>query len=182
MWTAWNCSLLIQSRRYRKFTDPAGDLCCYVLCGLETGSYVFGLYPDQPALHGHYVLCWNEAHGPYYQSAQKMNNTIIEYINGMEVVKVFNRESESYENFRKDVTNYRDYTLAWYKAAWPWMAIYGSLLPCTVILTLPLGAWFVLCGISTLPDLILVLLPFPQHWDSSPESTGLYGNDSKSEL
>ena len=33
------------------------------LCGLETGSYVFGLYPDQPALHGHYVLCWNEAHG-----------------------------------------------------------------------------------------------------------------------
>ena len=95
--------------------------------------------------------------GPYYQSAQKMNNTIIEYINGMEVVKVFNRESESYENFRKDVTDYRDYTLAWYKAAWPWMAIYGSLLPCTVILTLPLGAWFVLCGISTLPDLILVL-------------------------
>ena len=95
--------------------------------------------------------------GPYYQSAQKMNNTIIEYINGMEVVKVFNRESESYENFRKDVMNYRDYTLAWYKAAWPWMAIYGSLLPCTVILTLPLGAWFVLCGISTLPDLILVL-------------------------
>ena len=76
--------------------------------------------------------------GPYYQSAQKMNNTIIEYINGMEVVKVFNRESESYENFRKDVTDYRDYTLAWYKAAWPWMAIYGSLLPCTVILTLPL--------------------------------------------
>ena len=40
------------------------SLCCYVLCGLETGSYVFGLYPDQPALHGHYVLCWNEAHGP----------------------------------------------------------------------------------------------------------------------
>ena len=95
--------------------------------------------------------------GPYYQSAQKMNNTIIEYINGMEVVKVFNRESESYENFRKDVTDYRDYTLAWYKAAWPWMAIYGSLLPCTVILTLPLGAWFVLSGISTLPDLVLVL-------------------------
>ena len=54
--------------------------------------------------------------GPYYQSAQKMNNTIIEYINGMEVVKVCNRESESYENFRKDVTDYRDYTLAWYKA------------------------------------------------------------------
>ena len=95
--------------------------------------------------------------GPYYMAGQKMNNTIIEYINGMEVVKVFNKDAESYERFRKDISDYRDYTLEWYTAAWPWMAIYSSLLPCTIILTLPLGAWFVLCGFSTLPDLILVL-------------------------
>ena len=95
--------------------------------------------------------------GPYYMAGQKMNNTIIEYINGMEVVKVFNKDADSYERFRKDVSDYRDYTLAWYKAAWPWMAIYSSLLPCTVILALPLGAWFVLSGWSALPDLILVL-------------------------
>ena len=95
--------------------------------------------------------------GPYYMAGQKMNNTIIEYINGMEVVKVFNKDADSYERFRRDVSDYRDYTLAWYKAAWPWMAIYSSLLPCTVILTLPLGAWFVLSGWSALPDLILVL-------------------------
>ena len=95
--------------------------------------------------------------GPYYMAGQKINNTIIEYINGMEVVKVFNKDAESYERFRKDISDYRDYTLEWYKAAWPWMAIYSSLLPCTIILTLPLGAWFVLCGFSTLPDLILVL-------------------------
>lgn len=95
--------------------------------------------------------------GPYYMAGQKMNNTIIEYINGMEVVKVFNKDAESYERFRKDISDYRDYTLEWYKAAWPWMAIYSSLLPCTIILTLPVGAWFVLCGFSSLPDLILVL-------------------------
>lgn len=95
--------------------------------------------------------------GPYYQAGQTMNNTIIEYINGMEVVKVFNRDAESYARYKNDVTAYRDYTLAWYKSAWPWMAVYSSLLPCTVILTLPLGAWFVLCGYSTLPDFILVL-------------------------
>ena len=95
--------------------------------------------------------------GPYYMAGQKMNNTIIEYINGMEVVKVFNKDAESYERFRKDIADYRDYTLEWYKAAWPWMAVYSSLLPCTVILTLPLGAWFVLSGLSALPDLILIL-------------------------
>ena len=57
--------------------------------------------------------------GPYYMAGQKMNNTIIEYINGMEVVKVFNKDADSYERFRRDVSDYRDYTLAWYKAAWP---------------------------------------------------------------
>ena len=95
--------------------------------------------------------------GPYYMAGQKMNNTIIEYINGMEVVKVFNKDAESYERFRKDISDYRDYTLEWYKAAWPWMAIYSSLLPCTIILTLPVGAWFVLRGFSSMPDLSLIL-------------------------
>lgn len=95
--------------------------------------------------------------GPYYAAGQKMNNTIIEYVNGMEVVKVFNRDADSYARLRDDVLAYRDYTLAWYKAAWPWMAMYSSLLPCTVILTLPVGSWFVLRGWSTLADLILTL-------------------------
>lgn len=95
--------------------------------------------------------------GPYYAAGKKMNNTIIEYVNGMEVVKVFNRDADSYARLRDDVLAYRDYTLAWYKAAWPWMAMYSSLLPCTIILTLPVGSWFVLRGWSTLADLILTL-------------------------
>ena len=95
--------------------------------------------------------------GSYYMAGQKMNNTIIEYINGMEVVKIFNRDIESYDRLRQDIADYRDYTLAWYKACWPWMSVYNCLLPCTVLLTLPVGAWFVLSGWSVLPDLILVL-------------------------
>lgn len=93
----------------------------------------------------------------YYRAGQVMNNTIIEYINGMEVVKVFNRDGESYERYERDIRAYRDFTLAWYRACWPWMAVYNSVLPCTILLTLPLGSWFVLKGYSTLPDLILVL-------------------------
>lgn len=55
----------------------------------------------------------------YYEAGKVMNNTIIEYINGMEVVKVFNRDGESYERFQRDVLAYRDLTLDWYKACWP---------------------------------------------------------------
>lgn len=95
--------------------------------------------------------------GPYYMASGKMNNTIIEYVNGMEVVKVFNKQAESYQRFSKDVGDYRDYALAWYKTAWPWMALYSALLPCTIILTLPLGGYFAYMGYVSLSDLILVL-------------------------
>lgn len=95
--------------------------------------------------------------GPYYMASEKMNNTIIEYINGMEVVKVFNRQTESYKKLTKDVSDYRDSALAWYRSAWPWMALYSALLPCTIILTLPLGGYFVYRGYASLSNLILVL-------------------------
>ncbi len=95
--------------------------------------------------------------GAYYGAAQKMNNTIVEYINGMEVVKVFNRDGESYARFENDVRAYRDFTLDWYRICWPWMALYNSILPCVALLTLPLGSLFVLLGWSQVADLALVL-------------------------
>ena len=119
--------------------------------------------------------------GPYYMAGQKMNNTIIEYINGMEVVKVFNKDADSYERFRKDVSDYRDYTLAWYKAAWPWMAIYSSLLPCTVILTLPLGAVCPLRLVSSAGS-DFGAVPLPEHRDAAPQIPGLPAHHAPAQL
>lgn len=93
----------------------------------------------------------------YYAAGAKMNNTIIEYINGMEVVKVFNRDGESYARFEHAINDYRDMTLDWYKVCWPWMALYSSILPCVALFTLPVGGWFVLKGWSSLADYVLVL-------------------------
>ena len=95
--------------------------------------------------------------GDYYASAQKMNATIVEYINGMEVVKIFGRDGESYRRFSTDVMNYRDFTLAWYKMCWPWMALYGSFLPCVALFTLPVGGYFVYLGSSSLSNFLLIL-------------------------
>lgn len=93
----------------------------------------------------------------YYTAGKVMNNTIIKYVNGMEVLKIFNKDGETYGKFQEDVISYRDLTLNWFKVCWPWMAIYNSVLPCTIFLTLPLGSWFVLQGYSNISDLILVL-------------------------
>ncbi len=117
------------------------------LCSLPLGLFAMG------GMYGAGKNRMNE----YYTAARKMNNTIVEYINGMEVVKVFNRDGESYRRFEKDVRSYRDFTLAWYKICWPWMALYNSILPCIALFTLPVGAYLVLTGYSTLPNLALVL-------------------------
>ncbi len=93
----------------------------------------------------------------YYEAAAKMNNTIIEYVNGMEVVKVFNKDGDSYKRFGEVVRNYRDFTLAWYKVCWPWMAAYSCIIPCLVLLMLPIGSFWVLSGTLALDKLILVL-------------------------
>ncbi|MBE5924860.1 MAG: ABC transporter ATP-binding protein [Lachnospiraceae bacterium] len=93
----------------------------------------------------------------YYRSATEMNNTIIEYVNGMEVVKVFNKDGESYKQFGEKVRSYRDFTLAWFKACWPWMAVYTSVLPCIALMILPFGSLMILNGSLTLDRLILVI-------------------------
>lgn len=93
----------------------------------------------------------------YYESAARMNNTIVEYVNGMEVVKVFNKDGESYRKFGDVVRSYRDFTIAWYKVCWPWMAAYSSVLPCLALLILPVGALMVLSGAIALDKLVLVL-------------------------
>lgn len=93
----------------------------------------------------------------YYAAAAKMNNTIIEYINGMEVVRVFNRDGVSYERFERDINYYRDMTLDWYRVCWPWMALYSGIIPCVALFVLPVGGYFVLTGLSTLADYVLVL-------------------------
>ena len=92
----------------------------------------------------------------YYSSAAKMNNTIIEYVNGLEVVKVFNKDGDSYKRFGDVVRNYRDFTIDWYKVCWPWMAIYTSVLPCLVLLMIPFGSMMVLGGTIALDKMVLV--------------------------
>lgn len=93
----------------------------------------------------------------YYSASKKMNSTIIEYVNGMEVIKIFNKDNESYRKYTEDIDNYRDFTIAWYRESWPWMALSGAVLPCAALLTLPVGSYLVYRGICDVSEFILVL-------------------------
>lgn len=98
-----------------------------------------------------------EQMGSYFAAAKRLNNTIIEYVNGMEVVRVFNRQDEFGERFASSVTAYRDFALSWYKVSFPWMALYGSLFSNILLYSLPFGTLLILLGQLTLARYILAI-------------------------
>ena len=98
-----------------------------------------------------------EQMGSYFAAAKRLNNTIIEYVNGMEVVRVFNRQDEFGERFASSVTAYRDFALSWYKVSFPWMALYGSLFSNILLYSLPFGTLLILLGQLTLTRYILII-------------------------
>ena len=95
---------------------------------------------------------------PYYQSNRKMNATIVEYISGMEVIKIFNQTTNSYQKYISSVENFKKLTLAWYRESWTHRAIYTAVLPCTILLLLPVGTVFFINGTLALPTFVFSLL------------------------
>ncbi|MCR5045387.1 MAG: ABC transporter ATP-binding protein/permease [Treponema sp.] len=136
---------------------PALVLACLFFVDWRMGLLTLGTLP-----FGFFAMAMMMKSGmskmdAYYKSAKKMNNTIIEYVNGMEAIKVFNKDGDSFQRFGDAVRGYRDFTLAWYRACWPWMALYSSVLPCFSLFVLPFGGIMFLSGTISLSKLILVL-------------------------
>ncbi len=94
----------------------------------------------------------------YYKAGTRLNNTVVEYVSGMEVIKIFGQTTSSFKKYGSAVENYKKFTLDWYKDCWKSMAVTYSVLPCTVLLTLPLGIVFYLNGTLELSTWIMILL------------------------
>lgn len=94
----------------------------------------------------------------YYESSKNMNSNIVEYIAGMEVIKIFNRTTSSYEKYASSVEDYKKYTLDWYNESWNYMAVYAAVMPCTILFSLPFGTLFYFQGSLALSTFIFALL------------------------
>jgi ATP-binding cassette subfamily B protein len=95
---------------------------------------------------------------PWYAANEHMTSTIIEYVSGMEVIKVFGQQSSSFKKYSEAAEHYRDETLSWYKAAFIHMTSYTVVLTAALLLMLPLGIWLYLGGTLTLSSYVLSLL------------------------
>ena len=89
---------------------------------------------------------YNSQYAAYMEANNHVNNVIIEYVEGIEVVKAFNQSTSSYEKFVGAVKSFKDFTLAWFKSTWKTMNLMMAIMPTTLLGVLPVGLLLVQNG------------------------------------
>lgn len=94
----------------------------------------------------------------FYESRDVLNHTLVEYVSAMEVIKIFNKTSKSYSKLYDSVMSSKNFTLDWCAVTWKAMSVLYSLLPCTLLLPLPLGIYLFAQNSISLSTLTLVIM------------------------
>ena len=94
----------------------------------------------------------------YDESNAHMNSTIVEYIEGIEVIKAFGRAGTSYEKYAKAILDYKKFVVKWLSSTWITMKMTFALFPSTLLGTFPVGLYLVLRGELSVSGLLLAVL------------------------
>jgi len=94
----------------------------------------------------------------YIEASKKMNAAAVEYIQGIKVIKAFNKSASSYDKFQKAVEDNRDSMLDWYLSVCFAMVAAMEVLPSTLLVVLPVGLYLFMTGGITTPVLIMCVL------------------------
>ncbi|MDC7124814.1 MAG: ABC transporter ATP-binding protein [Spirochaetales bacterium] len=82
---------------------------------------------------------FSEKYNKYMKSSDHVNSVIVEYIEGIEVIRAFNQSASSYEKFSYSVRSFLDFSLEWFRSTWPVMNFSLAVLPSSLLGTVPLG-------------------------------------------
>ena len=94
----------------------------------------------------------------YDQSASYMNSTIVEYIEGIEVIKAFGRAGVSYEKYAAAINDFRVFVVKWLSSTFATMKLSFALFPSTLIGTLPVALALANRGVLTAPQAALAVM------------------------
>lgn len=82
---------------------------------------------------------YNSQYAAYMEANNHVNSVIIEYVEGIEVVKAFNQSTSSYEKFVGAVESFKGFTLDWFRSTWKTMNLMLAIMPTTLVGVLPVG-------------------------------------------
>lgn len=96
-----------------------------------------------------------EIHSKIYMDAcADMDSTLVEYVNGIQVIKAFHQSARSFQRFTDVVRHYHDTTLSWWRSTTFFSTLGGTIIPSTLIGTLPVGAYLYMTDALSLGSFI----------------------------
>nr|WP_010271720.1 ABC transporter ATP-binding protein [Paenibacillus senegalensis] len=101
---------------------------------------------------------FNQQYASYMESSNRVNSVIVEYVEGIEVIKTFGRSSSSYEKFERAVQTFKDYTLNWFRHTWKLMSFSNAVLPSTLLGAVPVGMYLYQTGTLGPSELAICLI------------------------
>ena len=94
----------------------------------------------------------------YDRANSAMNSAIVEYIEGIEVIKAFGRAGVSYEKYAGSITDFRTFVVKWLTSTFVTMKLSFALFPSTLIGTLPVALALANGGVITAPQAALAVM------------------------
>ena len=82
----------------------------------------------------------------YITACSGMDSAVVEYINGIQVIKAFSQTGTSFKKFSDAIKYYHDTTLDWWKNTWLYSALGLTVIPATLIGGIPIGAYLLMHG------------------------------------
>ena len=88
------------------------------------------------------VFSMKSFHKKYAEAMEandRVNSVIVEYIEGIEVVKTFNQTAASYKKYASSIVAFRDFALAWFRSSFKTLTLISAVVPTTLLATVPVG-------------------------------------------
>ncbi len=101
---------------------------------------------------------YNKNYAAYMEANAHVNSVIVEYVEGIQVVKAFSQGERSYQKFANAVRSFRDFTMDWFRCTWASMNLCLSILPTTLLGTLPIGIYLYQAGVLDPAQVTLCLM------------------------
>lgn len=146
------------------YTIPVLALVAMFVADWRLGLITLAILPVGMVLVQLALSDYAEQREAYEQATEQMNNVIIEFVQGMQVVRTFDDGSGSFVRFQKFLENFTQKLRDWNAKS----RLSGSLgallfepLPTLVVVTAA-GAWLMIQGSLTLPRFLVFLLLAPR--------------------
>lgn len=94
----------------------------------------------------------------YQEANASMSSMIVEYVEGIEVIKAFGKTGVSYEKFAGSICNYRDFVIEWLKSTWITMKLAFAFMPATLLGVVPVSILLVNKGSMTVSEMALSVM------------------------